>query len=46
MKIEVDRAEYADVRSLRERYRLELSCQIIRDSFSGSRPRRSLSELR
>ena len=33
MKIEVDRAESAAVRSLRERYRLELSCQIIRDSF-------------
>jgi GNAT superfamily N-acetyltransferase len=33
MKIQADRAEYADVQKLRELYRQELNCQIIRDSF-------------
>lgn len=33
MQIRVDRVEYADVRNLRELYRHELNCQIIRDSF-------------
>jgi len=33
MKIQADRVEYADVQKLRELYRQELNCQIIRDSF-------------
>jgi GNAT superfamily N-acetyltransferase len=33
MKIQVHRAEYADVEAMRELYRQELNCQIVHDSF-------------
>jgi GNAT superfamily N-acetyltransferase len=33
MNIQVHRAEYRDVEAMRELYRQELNCQIIRDSF-------------
>ena len=33
MKIQVQRTEYEDVKSMREQYRHELHCQIVHDSF-------------
>jgi hypothetical protein len=33
MKIQVHRAEYGDVKAMRELYRQEANCQIVHDSF-------------